>query len=361
MAYFEHEPLVIGGLTVETPVVQGGMGIGISLSGLASAVANEGGLGVISAAVVGMARKGAATAQDNVAALREEIRRARTMTKGVLGVNIMVALTDFEALAKASAEEGIDVIFAGAGLPLHLPGIVGESGPRLVPIVSSARAAKTIAKWWREKYSRIPDGFVVEGPLAGGHLGFKKEQIDDPAYRLEVLVTEVLEAVRPMEEEAGHKIPVIAAGGIFTGADIKRFFSLGADAVQMATRFVATDECDADIAFKNAYVACKKEEIGIIQSPVGLPGRAIVNEFLRSAALGEKHPQSCPFHCITSCKQKESPYCISSALISAYRGKLGGGFAFVGANGWRVEEIVPVKTLFRTLAEEYRQAEAEPG
>lgn len=357
MAYFEHEPLVIGGLTIETPVVQGGMGIGISLSGLASAVANEGGLGVISAAVVGMARKGAASAPDNVAALREEIRRARKLTKGVLGVNIMVALTDFDALAKASAEEGIDVIFAGAGLPLHLPAIVGESGTRLVPIVSSARAAKTIAKWWREKYNRIPDGFVVEGPLAGGHLGFHREQIDNPEYRLEALVPQVIQAVRPMEEKAGRKIPVIAAGGIFTGADIRRFFALGADAVQMATRFVATDECDADPAFKNAYLACKKEDIGIIQSPVGLPGRAIVNDFLRQAEQGEKHPQSCPFHCISSCRQRESPYCISAALISAYRGKLNGGFAFIGANGWRVDEIVPVKKLFETLAEEYRQAQ----
>ncbi|NLJ30722.1 MAG: nitronate monooxygenase [Clostridiales bacterium] len=357
MAYFEHEPLVIGDITVETPVVQGGMGVGISLSGLASAVANEGGLGVISAAMVGMACSGAATAQDNITALREEIRRAKKMTKGVLGVNIMVALSDFEELVKASVEEGIDVIFAGAGLPLQLPAFAGKTKTKLVPIVSSARAAKLITKWWREKYDRIPDAFVVEGPLAGGHLGFKKEQIDDPAYRLENLVVQVMEAVRPMEQEAGRKIPVIAAGGIFTGADIKRFFKLGVGAVQMATRFVATDECDADIAFKNAYVACKKEDIGIIQSPVGMPGRAIVNDFLRQAAQGEKHPQVCPFHCIISCKQKQSPYCISAALINAYRGKLDGGFAFVGANGWRVDEIVPVKKLFQTLAEEYRQAQ----
>lgn len=358
MAYFEHQPLVIGGLTVPTPIVQGGMGVGISLSGLASAVANEGGLGVISAAVVGMARRGCETAQDNVTALREEIRLARKKTKGVLGVNIMVALSDFAQLVQASVQEGIDVIFAGAGLPLNLPGLLGEGcKTKLVPIVSSARAVKTIAKWWKEKYRYVPDAFVVEGPLAGGHLGFKREQIDNPDYQLEKLVPEIMAAVRPLEQEAGRKIPVIAAGGIFTGADIKRFFNLGADAVQMATRFVATDECDADIAFKNAYVACKKEDIGIIQSPVGLPGRAIVNDFIHRAEQGEKHPQSCPFHCIITCKQKESPYCISAALINAYRGKLAGGFAFIGANGYMVNEIIPVKKLFETLAQEYEQAQ----
>lgn len=355
MPYFEQEPLRLRGLTVPTPVVQGGMGIGVSLAGLASAVADEGGIGVISAAVAGGVGTGARV--DNVEALRREIRAARSRTKGVLGVNIMVALTDFAELAKAAAQEGIDVIFAGAGLPLNLPALVDPDGPtRLVPIVSSARAAKTIAKWWMEKYRAVPDGFVVEGPLAGGHLGFRREQIDDPAYRLENLIPQVAAAVRPLEETAGREIPVIAAGGIYTGEDILRFFRLGASGVQMATRFVATDECDASPAFKQAYVNCGKEDIGIIESPVGLPGRAIVNDFLRAAERGERHPAVCPFHCITPCRQKESPYCISGALISACRGNLNSGFVFIGANGWRVDKIVPVKTLFETLAEEYREA-----
>ncbi len=359
MAYFEKEPLVIGGdLVVPTPVVQGGMGIGISLSGLASAVANEGGLGVISAAVIGMMHKGSDGVRDNISALREEIRRARAKTKGVLGVNIMVALSDFGELVKASVEEGIDVIFAGAGLPLNLPEFVSKGcKTKLVPIVSSARAVKTISRWWKEKYQYVPDGFVLEGPMAGGHLGFKYDQIDDPDYQLEKLVPQIIEAVRPLEEQAGRKIPVIAGGGIFTGADIKRFFELGVDAVQMATRFVATDECDAGIEFKNAYVNCEKEDIGIIQSPVGLPGRAIKNSFIHEVEQGNKHPANCPFHCITTCKQNESPYCISVALINACKGKLNGGFAFIGANGYKVKEIVPVKKLFETLAEEYQHAE----
>lgn len=355
MAYFDHEPLVMGDLITPTPVVQGGMGIGVSLAGLASAVANEGGLGVLSAVAVGMLRKDTLSARNNITAVKEEIRLARSKTNGVLGINIMVALSDFGDMVKAAVEEGIDVIFAGAGLPLNLPSYVEKgSKTKLVPIISSARAAKSISRWWLEKYNYVPDGFVVEGPMAGGHLGFKMDQIENPDYRLEKLIPQVLEAVRPLEEKYGRKIPVIAAGGIFTGADIKRFLKLGAAAVQMATRFVATDECDADIAFKNAYVQCKKEDIGIIQSPVGMPGRAIINDFIRDVKLGNKRPAKCPFHCIITCEQETSPYCISLALMNAYKGKLENGFAFIGANGYKVNEIVPVKQLFETLAQEYK-------
>lgn len=358
MVNFDHEPLIIGDLIVPTPVVQGGMGIGVSLAGLACAVANEGGVGVISAAVVGMMRKDASGSRDNIIALKEEIRSARAKTKGVLGVNIMVALSDFGEMVKASIEEGIDIIFAGAGLPLNLPSYLKkDSKTKLIPIISSARAVKTISRWWKEKYNYIPDGFVVEGPMAGGHLGFQPDQIENPDYQLEMLVPQVLEAVRPLEEQCGHKIPVIAAGGIFTGEDIKHFLNLGAAAVQMATRFVATDECDADIAFKNAYVQCEKEDIGIIKSPVGMPGRAIINDFLRDVKLGNKHPAQCPFHCIVTCEQQTSPYCISSALISACKGRLENGFAFIGANGYKVKEIVSVKKLFETLELEYKQCD----
>ncbi len=358
MVHFDCEPLQIGNLTVPIPIVQGGMGVGISLSGLAAAVANEGGLGVISAAGIGMIRKNSEEPGkiDNVRAVKEEIRNARAKTKGVLGINIMVALSDFAELAKAAVEEGIDVIFAGAGLPLNLPEVAGLDGKtKLVPIVSSAKAVKVISKWWKEKYNYIPDAFVVEGPMAGGHLGFKREQIEDPEYQLEKLVPQVLEAVRPLEEESGRKIPVIAAGGIFTGGDMKRFLEMGASAVQMATRFVTTDECDADMEFKQAYLNCKEEDIEIIQSPVGMPGRAIRNVFLEKVSQGEKRPANCPFHCISTCKPDSSPYCISVALINACRGRMKDGFAFIGANGYRIKEIVSVKQLFQDLALEYAE------
>ncbi|HCP14767.1 MAG TPA: nitronate monooxygenase [Peptococcaceae bacterium] len=358
MVHFDCKPLQIGNLTVPIPIVQGGMGVGISLSGLAAAVANEGGLGVISAAGIGMIRKNSEEPGkiDNVRAVKEEIRNARAKTKGVLGINIMVALSDFAELAKAAVEEGIDVIFAGAGLPLNLPEVAGLDGKtKLVPIVSSAKAVKVISKWWKEKYNYIPDAFVVEGPMAGGHLGFKREQIEDPEYQLEKLVPQVLEAVRPLEEESGRKIPVIAAGGIFTGGDMKRFLEMGASAVQMATRFVTTDECDADMEFKQAYLNCKEEDIEIIQSPVGMPGRAIRNVFLEKVSQGEKRPANCPFHCISTCKPDSSPYCISVALINACRGRMKDGFAFIGANGYRIKEIVSVKQLFQDLALEYAE------
>lgn len=356
--YFDQSPLLIGDLMVKTPIVQGGMGVGISLSGLASAVANEGGLGVISAAALGMVRKGNASVENNVAAVKEEIKKARERTTGVLGINIMVALSDFAETVKAAIEGKIDVIFSGAGLPLNLPSFLPEnSKTKLVPIVSSGRAARVISRRWREKYHYIPDAFVLEGPLAGGHLGFCPEHIADPAFCLENLLQDVLKVTQSIEKETGHHIPVIPAGGIFSGADIKHFFQLGASAVQMGTRFVATEECDADKAFKEAYIHCTKEDIHIIQSPVGMPGRAIVNSFLREVKQGKKKPLCCSFHCIKTCKEQESPYCIFRALTSASKGNLKNGFAFVGANGYKVKKIISVKELFETLSQEYQNSD----
>ncbi len=359
--YFDQKPLLIGDLTIRTPLIQGGMGVGISLAGLASAVANEGGVGVLSAAGLGMVHGTGFSPADNAAAVRKEIRLARSKTDGVLGINIMVALSDYGEVVKAAIEEGIDIIFSGAGLPLTLPSYLPKGcHTKLVPIVSSARAARVITRRWSERYAYTPDAFVLEGPLAGGHLGFHKDQIDDPAYSLENLLGEILQVLRPIQMRTRKAIPVIAAGGIFSGADIKRFFDLGASGVQMATRFVATEECDVSPAFKNAYVACKKEDIEIIQSPVGMPGRAIKNAFLAKVALGEMHPSECPFHCIVTCKQQNSPYCIFKALANARKGNFENGFAFIGANGWKVNEIVSVKTLFEELSKEYdRESELQ--
>lgn len=357
MADWTGSKFQIGELSLRAPVVQGGMGIGISMSGLASAVANEGGIGVISAAGIGVLHGGSGKFSEDRSELRKEIAKARSRTKGVLGVNIMVALSNFEEMARTAMEENADLIFAGAGLPLRLPEFRPKGcRTKLVPIVSSARAAGQIARWWRKRYGCIPNAFVVEGPKAGGHLGFHPEQIDDPEYRLEKLVPEVVAAVRPYEEDAGRKIPVIAAGGIFTGGDIYRFLRLGASAVQMATRFVATEECDADLQFKQAFVNCREEEIKIIRSPVGMPGRAISNDFLESAARGGKKPEICPYHCISSCRQEKGAYCITSALVNACRGNLKDGFVFVGANAYRVHEIATVHGLMEELAGQFRKA-----
>ena len=359
---FPH--LKIGDLVAKIPIIQGGMRVGISLSGLASAVAREGGIGVIAGAMIGMGEPdiGSNYREANIRALTNELRKAREKTGGILGVNIMVALTNFSDLVKTSIKEGADVIFAGAGLPLDLPSyLVDGAKTKLVPIISSARAATIICKKWLSKFDYLPDAFVVEGPKAGGHLGFKPEQLDDPEFSLEKTVPEVVEAVKEFESKAGRPIPVIAAGGVWDGADIYKFLKLGASGVQMGTRFVATHECDADIKFKESYVNAKEEDIQIIKSPVGLPGRAVMGSFLEDVRNGLKKPFKCPFHCISSCDYTKSPYCIALALVNAKKGLLKHGFAFAGANAHRVSSIVSVKELIESLRQGYIEAATAAG
>lgn len=348
--------LRIGNLSAKLPIIQGGMGVGISLSRLASSVANEGGIGVISTAAIGMLEPDFHTnyLKANIRALRSEIRKARELTKGILGVNIMVALTNFADMVRTSIEEGIDIIFSGAGLPLNLPQFLKRTKKtKLVPIVSSGRAASIISKIWLKRYNYLPDAMVVEGPMAGGHLGFKEEQIRDPGYSLEKLITEVIKEVRLFEEKCKKPVPVIAAGGIYTGKDIYKFLQLGASGVQMSTRFVTTYECEASIEFKKAYINSEKEDIVIIKSPVGMPGRAIRNKFIDDVNKGEKKPFKCPYHCIKTCDFKNCPYCIALALANAKKGNLEEGFVFAGTNAYRTKEIISVKELIDSLLEEY--------
>jgi nitronate monooxygenase len=355
--------LRIGDLLASLPIIQGGMGVGISLSGLSSAVANQGGIGVIAVAGIGMAEPDFLKnyMQANIRALREEIRKARSMSKGIIGVNIMVALSNFGEYVATAIQEGVDIIFAGAGLPLNLPSYLSENvKTKLVPIVSSAKAASLLTRRWYEKYCYVPDALVVEGPHAGGHLGFKPEQIEDPAFQLERLVVDVLKETVELERKYGKKIPVIAAGGIYTGADIRKFLDLGASGVQMATRFVTTTECDAADAFKQTYLSSKEQDITIIKSPVGLPGRAIKNNFLCEVEEGEKKPFFCPFHCIVTCDYKNAPYCIASALIHAKKGDFSQGFAFSGANAWRANKIISVDELIKKIRTEFEESAQEP-
>jgi nitronate monooxygenase len=355
--------LRIGDLEARVPIIQGGMSVGVSLSGLASAVANEGGIGVIGATGIGMLEPDFAKnfREANKRALSQEIRKAKEATAGPIGINLLVALTDYEELLLVAIEEKVDLVFLGAGLPLMNPKTAAmdrlrEGSTKVVTIVSSARAAKIIFTHWAKRFHHVPDAVVVEGPLAGGHLGFKKEQIEDPEYVLEKLVPEVIAAVRSFEEPFGKSIPVIAAGGIYSGTDIYKFMQLGASGVLMATRFAATRESDASPIFKEAYVACKKEDIVIINSPVGLPGRAIRNQFLDEVSAGIQKPVRCPWQCLRTCDFTKAPYCIALALTNAKRGNLVEGFAFVGANAYRVDKIVSVKELIENLLEEYEEA-----
>jgi nitronate monooxygenase len=354
--------LQIGALKSDIPIVQGAMGVGVSLSNLASAVANAGGIGVIATPGIGQFEPDydLNPKEANRRALSKEIRKAKAKTKGLIGVNVMVALSNFDDLVQCSVEEGADMLFLGAGLPLGLPDtlpldMLGKLTTKFVPIVSSGRATQLVFRAWEKRYNHVPDAVVVEGPLAGGHLGFRKEQIDNPDYKLEKILPEVIAAVKPFETEFNKNIPIIAAGGIYTGADIYKYMELGAQGVQMATRFVATHECDASMDFKELYLNCKKEDIIIINSPVGLPGRAIRNDFLERVSFGVRETFKCHWKCLKSCDFKNVPYCIARALTNAKKGNFKDGFAFTGANAYRVDKIISVKELIDTLVAEYQE------
>lgn len=352
----------IGNLEVKLPIIQGGMGVGVSLSGLASAVANEGGIGVISCAGLGLIyhKSGGDYVSKCISGLKEEIQKAKDRSKGIIGVNIMVALTNYADMVKTSIAEKVDVIFAGAGLPFDLPSfLTSDSKTKLVPIVSSSRAAKIICDKWRNNYGYLPDAIVVEGPKAGGHLGFKVNQLEDEQYSLEHLIPEVVTIAHSYKDE--KNIPVIAAGGISSGKDILHFIEMGASGVQMGTLFVTTNECDASDTFKNVFVKARKEDIKIIQSPVGMPGRAIDGEFIQSVEKGNETPKSCPFHCIKTCDYTKSPYCIVQCLYQAARGNMKKGYAFTGVNVHLSQKISSVKEVISNLKAEFLNAKLEGG
>lgn len=348
----------INNLVIKKPIVQGGMGIGISLSKLAVAVAREGGIGVISAIGAGLLSSGFQNYSQvaNATALTSEITKAKKEANGgIIGVNIMYALSDFANLVRAALDARADIIFVGAGLLLAKPETISVSEfkkSNFIPIVSSARAVKVIFKSWIRRYNHVPNAVVVEGPEAGGHLGFKVEQLNDPDFSLDKISKEVLEVVKEYETLFQKKIPVIAGGGVYSGEDIGKLLDAGVSAVQMGSRFVATDECDAPDEFKKSYVDCRKEDISIIKSPLGLPGRAINSKFLKDVAKGKKQPISCGWKCIKHCDYRNAPYCIGAALLNSLKGKIEQGFAFCGAKTYKIQEIISVKELFSQLEQE---------
>jgi len=350
--------LQFGSITADIPIVQGGMGVRVSLSSLASAVAEEGGIGTISSIGLGdiEASKNEYERMSREA-LEKEIRKAKSMTNGNIAVNFMGVLSNVDDLITAAVREGIKIIVYGAGLPTKLPGLVEESSVSLLPIVSSARVAELILRVWDKRYERTPDAIILEGPLAGGHLGFSEEQLNQPEkYSLENLLPEVLETVKIYEDKYGKKIPVIAAGGIFNGKDIARMLSLGAAGAQMATRFVCTAECGVSQEFKQSYLDAKEEDIVIIKSPVGMPGRAIHNKFLKDLEIKGKLKVKCPYRCLSVCKVSEAKYCIALALVNSYFGDVDNGLIFCGQNAYRIDKIVTVKELISDLLAELQAA-----
>ncbi|MBI4688117.1 MAG: nitronate monooxygenase [Nitrospirae bacterium] len=346
--------LQIGDLTIYPPIIQGGMGVRVSRSGLAAAVANEGCVGTI--AGVGLGRFEDLPRSEfeavNNDALRIEIRKAREMSKGIIGVNLMVALSNYESLVRTAVDENIDLIISGAGLPLELPKFVEKKHVKLIPVVSSVRAFKIICDKWKRNFSRLPDAVIVEGSKAGGHIGYDfHEVVENRAPGLDELMIEILKFAGSFEPV----IPVIAAGGIFDGRDIAHFLKIGASGVQIGTRFVCTDECDAHDNFKRAYLNAKKEDLLIIKSPVGMPGRVIKSRFVDDIKHGKTSPTSCKYRCLKTCDPQTTPYCIAKALTNAAEGRLDEGFVFAGSNAYRCTEIVPVKKLIQDLIAETKQ------
>jgi NAD(P)H-dependent flavin oxidoreductase YrpB (nitropropane dioxygenase family) len=290
-------------------------------------------------------------------ALEREIRQAKCASNGIIAVNFMGVISNVDDLIKTAIREGIKIIVYGAGLPAKLPVLIEDRSINLVPIVSSARVAEFILRTWNKRYERIPDAIILEGPLAGGHLGFSEEQLDQPEkYSLDNLLPEILETIKPYEDRYGKKIPVIAAGGIFDGKDIARMLTLGASGVQMATRFVCTVECDVSQEFKQSYLDVKEEDIVIIKSPVGMPGRAIQNKFLDDLEIKGKLKIKCPYRCLTACKVSDARYCIAQALINSYFGDVDHGLIFCGQNAYRIDRIVTVKELISDLLAELEAA-----
>jgi NAD(P)H-dependent flavin oxidoreductase YrpB (nitropropane dioxygenase family) len=275
------------------------------------------------------------------------------LTRGVIGVNLMVASADYEDMVQTAVDEDIDIIISGAGLPLELPKFIGSKDIGLVPVVSSARTLKIICKRWLLRYNRLPDAVIVEGPQAGGHLGYGYDDlVNGTVPNLKDILMQVLEVVSSFDKA----FPVIAAGGIFDGGDIARYLSLGASGVQMATRFVCTEECDAHPSFKQAYVGASREDLTIIKSPVGLPGRVIKSAFVEKINRGETMPFRCKFQCLRTCDPTTAPYCIAKVLANAVEGDLDNAFVFAGANAYKCKEIVTVKKLIEQLEEEYARA-----
>ena len=354
--------LRIGDITLEKPIIQGGMGVGVSRGRLAGAVSACGGLGVISSAQIGYDEPEFAT--DQVLANEKAIRKHIALAKQIsgdkpVGINIMVALKHYEDHVRTAVDAGVDVIISGAGLPMRLPEYVGDSGCKIAPIVSSVKAAQIILRQWKKKYCRTADFIVIEGPKAGGHLGFKKEDIATiTAEKYEQEIKNIIQVVREYEQEFACEIPVIVAGGIFDHKDIEHALEIGADGVQIASRFVATEECDASDAYKQAYINAKAEDITIVMSPVGMPGRALNNVFVQRVSRQREEIKKC-YNCLAKCNPVEVPYCITKALISAVQGDLDHGLIFVGANVDRIDRMTSVQELMDDLAAGYRRIIAD--
>lgn len=359
--------VTLGKKTLPLPIVQGGMGIGVSLERLAGAVAAQGGMGTLSAAFCGFREPDFRTnsREANLRALTRQVGRAKEIAKGagLVAVNVMVAAAQYADSVRTALRAGVDAVVCGAGLPKDLPALaaeVPESGAALAPVVSGGRSAALICKLWDRRYGRIPDFVILEGPLAGGHLGFSPEEAREAqAGRpkpLSSLLREVLEALEPFRQKYGRDVPVFVAGGVKNGAELRRYMDQGAAGAQFATRFIATEECDAGPGYKQALLNARREDITIVQSPVGMPGRALRSPLIERVEAGTQGPITHCDRCLAACDCKTAPYCISRALIAAVEGDWENGLFFCGANAGEVNTLSTVKEQMDQILNEWRAA-----
>ena len=347
----------LGTKELMVPLLQGGMGVGVSLGGLAGAVAREGAMGCISTADVGFREPDFRQHPEeaNLRALEKEIRKAKDIAggHGLIAINAMVVTRQFGDAIRAAVKAGIDAVICGAGLPLNLPEFVPEGSALIAPIVSSAKAATVIIRMWQRKYKRYPDFVVMEGYKAGGHLGFDRADLQEGRCRRnEDIIPELISALKPFEKAAGHPIPVFAAGGIWDHDDFRAMQAAGAAGVQLATRFIGSYECDASQAYKDVLLNAKAEDLRIIQSPVGMPGRAVYTPLLqRMEEEGRVAPTHC-YRCISVCNPAETKYCITQALTDAVLGDVEHGLFFSGANVERLTKMEHVKDIVQDVAGE---------
>lgn len=357
----------IRGRALAVPIVQGGMGIGVSLERLAGAVAANGGMGTLSAAFCGFReldfRENSREA--NLRALARQISKAKELARGagLVAVNVMVAAAQYADSVRTALRSGVDAVVCGAGLPRDLPALAVESendSAALAPVVSGGRTAALICRLWDRRYGRVPDFVVLEGPLAGGHLGFSPEEAREAqAGRprpLSALLSEVLEALAPYREKYGRDIPVFVAGGVRNGGEMRRYMDQGAAGAQFATRFIATEECDASPAYKQALLNARREDITIVQSPVGMPGRALRSPLIRRVEEGVQPKITRCDRCLAACDCKTAPYCISKALIAAVEGDWENGLFFCGANAGEVSRLSTVREQMDQIMNERRTA-----
>ncbi len=351
----------IGKYEIEKPIIQGGMGVGISWDRLAGNVSLEGGLGVLSAVGTGYYQN-KAFSKKNIKdkpfselnfysrdALFEMVKNTRKICGDKpIAANILYACNDYGRIVQDACEAGVDIIITGAGIPTNMPEFTKDYPHiALIPIVSSSRALKLICKKWK-RYNKVPDAVIVEGPLSGGHQGFKYEDCFKDEFQLENITPAVIE-----EAKNWGDIPIIAAGGIWDKNDIDKYIAMGCAGVQMATRFIGTYECDASEVLKNVLIDSKSEDIKLLKSPVGLPARGVMTNLQKSIQEGTAPKVACISNCVGPCNRGEEAkavgYCIADRLSAAYEGDIETGLFFTGANGYKVKKLITVKELMEKL------------